>query len=218
MDRKQFLKGALQAGVGLCCCRAAFARDAERVASAGQAAAASDWITALEKRMKEGSRSPAWRRIEFAEQWLQRLLDNMDTLLDKETRSTLMQACGRSCFIHAYGVAPEGKPAPNALDDLLAAYQNAGRTSVRRDGNTVYFEYSTTDSNPQGLGLADAYCLCPFVESGPERLSATYCQCSAGYVGEMFERLAGAPVKVEVLESLRTGGKLCRFKIEIKSA
>lgn len=86
---------------------------------------------------------------------------------------------------------------------------------ARREGDVVYYEYGADATNPQGAGIKDGHCLCPLVESGPERLSPTYCQCSAGYVKERFERMTGTPVKVEVLESLRMGGRICRFKITL---
>ena len=206
MDRKQFLKGMLQAGTAICCCRASLAES-----RAAQAGAGAGWIAGLEKRMKEGSRSPAWRRIEFAEGWVQRLLDNMDTMLDPQTRSSLMQACGRACYLQAFGIAPDEKPLPEALDNFVRAGKDSG---VRREGDTVFFQYDNV--NPQGTGIPDGLCLCPFVESGPERLSPTYCQCSAGYVKELFERMTGTPVAVEVLESLRSGGKICRFKVNLR--
>jgi hypothetical protein len=206
MDRKQFLTHMLQAGTAVCCCQASLGRSEGAPAAAGAA-----WIEGLEQRMKNGSRSPAWRRIEFAEGWVQRLLDNMDAMLDPQTRSGLMQACGRACYTQAFGVASNEKPSPEALDSFVQAGKDSG---VRREGNTVYFQYDNV--NPQGIGIPDGVCLCPFVESGPERLSATYCQCSAGYVRELFERITGTPVAVEVLESVRTGGKLCRFKVNLR--
>jgi len=77
----------------------------------------------------------------------------------------------------------------------------------------VYFNYV---GNPKGLKIADGYCLCPMLENGPPALSPTYCYCSVGYVGFMFHKLiTGKPVQVELLESLRGGGKACRFKVII---
>lgn len=209
MDRKQFLKGVLQAGTAICCCPAVLRGD--QPGRAAGSPAAQDWITGLENRMREGSLSPAWRRIEFGEQWLQRLLASMDTILDPRTRSRLMQSCGRACYIQAFGIAPDEKPSPEVLESFLRAGAENG---TKRDGDTVYFQY--TNVNPQGTGIPDGRCLCPFVESGPERLSPTYCQCSAGYVKELFERMTGSPVEVEVVESLRTGGTLCRFKVNLR--
>lgn len=53
------------------------------------------------------------------------------------------------------------------------------------------------------------------VESGPAGLSPTYCYCSTGYVKEGFERRIGKAVKVELLDSLKMGGKDCIFKLTI---
>ncbi|HQT92614.1 MAG TPA: DUF6144 family protein, partial [Candidatus Kryptobacter bacterium] len=61
------------------------------------------------------------------------------------------------------------------------------------------------------------YCLCPLVESGPEGLSGTYCDCSVGYVREMFRTYTGKAVSVELLESLKRGGRTCRFGITVNS-
>jgi hypothetical protein len=53
------------------------------------------------------------------------------------------------------------------------------------------------------------------VESKPAGLSRTFCQCSVGYVGEMFRQKFGRPVTVELLDSVLYGGKRCRFKITV---
>lgn len=219
MDRKDFFLRLFQAGAGVCCCGSLLGQGMqnhpEGLPEESQFSDSTDWIKDLEKRMKDGSQSPAWRKAEFAELWIKRLMDNMDELLTVEERKKLMQACGRSCYIHAFGVASKESPSPDALDNFLLANQRAGETETRREGNTVYFQFGSTEQNAYGLRLLDGYCMCPLVESGPENLSPTYCQCSTGYVKEMFERLAGKPVEVEILESLRMGGKLCRFRIVI---
>jgi hypothetical protein len=77
----------------------------------------------------------------------------------------------------------------------------------------VYFNYV---GNPKGLKISDGYCLCPMIEDKPDILSPTYCQCSVGYVKYMFQRLITyKPVQVDLLESLRSGGKACRFKVTL---
>jgi hypothetical protein len=216
-DRRRFLRTLAGAGAGACWCAPALSlrAAAQERPKAGEE---DDWIGDLEGRMREGSRTPAWRRVEITGEWIQRLLKNMDTLLDEETRKDLMQACGRDCYAAAFGVRSEEPPPPGALDALLAASQASGETEVRREGTTVFYNYGTSEQNPYGLRLVDGYCMCPVVESGPAGLSRTYCQCSAGYVREVFERMTGSPCQVEVLESLRTGGSRCRFKIDIMEA
>jgi len=219
MDRKDFLLKLAQTGTGLCCCGAVMgkvpAKNAGSPATENDTLETSGWIAAMEQRTKEGALSPDWYKVEFAGQWVERLMANMDQLLTDEEKKNLMQACGRSCFIQAFGVASKETPEADCLDNFIKGYQDRGETAVRKEGNTVYFQYGSNEQNSYGLRLLDGYCMCPLVESGPEKLSPTYCQCSAGYVKELFDRLTGKSVRVEVLESLRTGGKLCRFRIDL---
>ena len=220
IDRKRFLQRLAQAGAGTCLCAPVLglALRSGQEQTPPQSGQAQDWIGDLETRMVEGSRTPAWRRMEKAEQWILRLMNNLDAEFDEETRTRLMQGCGRACYIDAFGVASEEPPPPDALDSLLSVYQARGETEIRREGNTVYYQYGPSHQNPYGLRLGDGYCMCVVVESGPVDLSPTYCQCSAGYVKESFERVTGSPCRVEVLETLRSGGSACRFKIDIQSA
>ncbi|MFC1540125.1 DUF6144 family protein [Gemmatimonadota bacterium] len=223
--RKDFLQQLMRVGAGACCCAPVLASGLpcdgqptpDQELPPARVSEEQEWIADLETRMREGSRTPAWRRMEIVGEWIQRLMANMDTLLDEAPRARLMQACGRACYLNAFGAASSQPPPPGALDAMLSAYQSRGETEIRREGNTVYYRYGPAEQNPYGLRLLDGYCMCPVVESGPDQLSPTYCQCSAGYVGEMFERLTGSPCQVEVLESLRTGGSHCRFKIELQS-
>lgn len=213
-DRRRFLKTLAGAGAAACCCAPAMGLRAAMQDSA-RPGEGGNWIEDLEDRMREGSRTPAWRQMEFAGEWIQRLTKNMDAHLDGETRRRLMQACGRDCYINAFGVRSGEPPPAGALDTFLAGAQARGDTEIRREGNTIYYHYGPNEQNPYGLRLLDGYCMCPLVESGPEDLSPTYCQCSAGYVRESMERMTGSACEVEVLESVRTGGTRCRFKIDI---
>lgn len=221
MKRKEFLKAILPVSSGFMCCGAALAgigNDKKTLLPPGeQERAAQDWINQLEKKTKDGARTPEWRIVELAHEWVVRLIENMDEMVDQETRTRLMKACGRGCFIQAFGVAGEKKPHPKVLENFLQYWQRKGEKEIRREGNIIYYQYGNSHVSPYGISVEDGLCLCPLVESLDKSLSKTYCQCSAGYVKELFQRLVGKPVEVEVLESLRSGGKICRFKIEILS-
>jgi hypothetical protein len=80
-----------------------------------------------------------------------------------------------------------------------------------KEENTIYWEY--IGSPWTGLKVADGYCLCPLTEKGPVGLSGLWCECSIGYVRYMFEFFTDQKFNVELLESLKLGGKGCRFKI-----
>lgn len=218
MDRRQFINTAVQ--IGLCYCGAASALLAQGLDDNNKQALPEkpqDWILGMEKRMIKGSETTEWLKYEKSVDWIKDLLDNMDTILDPETRKKLMEANGRACYLRAFGVASEEKPAPEQVQRFIDSLRKSGN-EVQQEGNrtTIIFNWGRKHQNPQGLILHDGYCMCPIVESGPPGLSPTFCQCSAGYVKEIFARYTGKTVeKVEVLDSLKMGGKDCIFKVEL---
>lgn len=130
--------------------------------------------------------------------------------LDTKARDWLIHRCGPECHRRAYG-----PPDPNApiLDEFIARRQEKfGPEHTRREGDTVYFDYV---QNPRGLKVSQGYCLSPIVEDGPADLLPTLCECSVGYVKELLGRVARQPVEVELLESVRRGGKGCRFRARL---
>lgn len=218
MDRKQFLTKSIKAGA--CCCAVALGigprlgAGGMRLGEEGQGPSAQGLSADLHKRMREGSETPDWEKVAKAESWIKSLMDNMDALLDEDTKVALMNACGKSCYLRAFGVASAEKPSAEKAEQFLASLEKAG-FKVEREGNTVTVRFGWAGKqNPQGLSLKEGYCLCPLVESDVPGLSPTYCNCSAGYVQEAFERSTGRTVKsVEVLESIKRGGKDCRFEV-----
>jgi len=213
LNRKEFMKKCMQAG--LCGCAAAIGMNHGLLRAQNQSPPAHGWIADLESRMIEGSATPAWRKVEKSSNWIKDLMDNMDAVLDQETREKLLQANGRSCYLRAFGVASETKPSPQTLDRMVTSLKSAGKVSYEGDTTIITYSWGRRHQNPSGLIIQDGYCMCPVVESGPPDLSPTYCQCSTGYVKESFERSLGRPVNVKLLESLKMGNQDCIFRIEV---
>jgi len=152
----------------------------------------------------EPPKTPCEKRLEWTENWTRRFFETLDGQVDAATRRRLMTTNGRACYQESHA-GREVKPMP--VDELVAKLQAwAGPDGCRRDGDTVVFTYQTGP---------DGGCLCPLVEKGPAKLSPTFCLCSVGYVTQLFETGLGRPVRVALLESLRTGGKACRFKVDL---
>lgn len=168
-----------------------------------------------DKQTDNPKETPCDKKIEFAQNWVKRFFEIIDQQLDEETRTKLMQLNGGACAKGAYGEFTNDKPATiEDIDQKIAAWQkNLGKENIYREDNNIFFNYI---GNPNGLKISDGYCLCPLIENKPRSLSPTYCQCSVGYVKYMFQRfITFKPVRVELLESLRSGGKACRFKVII---
>jgi hypothetical protein len=204
MERSDFFKKMLATGVACGC--------ALRL-RAGYAFATPAHVPGLKK--KDTAETPCNEKMEFTHTWIRRFMEVMDENLDAATCKKLMQINGSLCAQGAYEeLSPSAGHSMEDIDATIAEWQKGlGKENIYRQGNTVFFNYV---GNPKGLKIADGYCLCPMIENGPATLSPTYCQCSVGYVQFMFQKLiTGKPVVVELLESLRGGGKACRFKVSL---
>lgn len=193
MDRKQFLASVSLAGLGsgLCCilpCRAA----------------------AEDQAVPAPSHS-CQEKIDFAEGWVTRLMEVLDSGLDAPTRTKIMEANGSACF-RAYMKSVGRAITPVSFDAWAARVKEHPGDEVRVEGRTVHLQYMT---NYQGKPVPEGACLCPLVESKPAGLSATYCHCSVGYIAEWLSQTFGREVRVELQESVLRGGTRCRFKIDV---
>jgi len=218
MDRKDFLIKTLAASVT--CCGAS--TTLLGLSLKGESHSVPDgqkpknWIYELEEKMIKGSETPAEFKAEKGKKWIKDLMDNMESILDFPTMKNLMEACGRSCYIDAFGIAPKEKPTLEEAERYIKFFESNGY-EVKKGGNktVIIYNWGRDHQNPQGLIMSDGYCMCPLVEDGPKDLSGSFCICSSGYVKEIFERSTGRTAHVEVLDSLKRGGKDCIFKIEL---
>jgi hypothetical protein len=142
--------------------------------------------------------TPCDEKAEFARGWITRFVATLDAEVPAADLTGLMEARGRSCARQGpIGVAEKCR---GDVDQLVSTMQGwLGANAVTREGNLVRLAYPR--------------CLCPMVREVATSLSPTYCQCSVGWIKEMFETAWGGPVSVEALETVKRGGSSCRFDI-----
>jgi hypothetical protein len=221
MNRKEFLKKFMQTGAGVCCCGAMLGQTLlaqEGTSPSTKIPKARDWIGDMEKRMIAGSETPAWKKHEKALEWIKALLNSMDKTIDPQTSMALMQANGRACYNGAFGVASDEPPDPASIERFMGWIESNYQVTQEAGFRWFHFSWGENHQNPQGLIMRDGFCMCPIVESIVPGLSPTYCNCSAGYVGEIFRRGLGRPVNVSIVETVQMGGKDCIFRVEIPDA
>ncbi len=155
----------------------------------------------------------AVKRIEFAENWIRRFMNALDSTLDEETKKKVMMANGKICFQEwIKSTGQEIKPL--SLKQLSARIKdNVKDDSIRIEGNVIYYQFMSAAET--GQAAPEGACLCPLVESKPAGLSSTYCLCSVGYVKEWHDQLLQKSVDVELVDSVLNGGKRCKFKITV---
>jgi len=93
-----------------------------------------------------------------------------------------------------------------------------------RDGNTIYeakIPYMTIEylAEQDQAKKRYYYCHCPWVREsltkGETPVSATFCNCSAGYHKKYWEMVFDQPLEAEVVESVLNGDPWCRFAINL---
>jgi hypothetical protein len=86
-------------------------------------------------------------------------------------------------------------------------------TKIPKSGYLVeYLEETDPDKKRQ------LYCHCPRVRDALsllQTLPSTYCYCGAGFYKGIWEEIVQKPVEVEVLESVLSGGEVCRVAIHL---
>lgn len=201
MDRKEFLAAAARLGAG--CCGLALLGETRPAAACG----AAQTPTALPM-------TPDRRKVEWAKLWTRRFFDVLDQELDEPTRRRVMEHNGSAC----YEASLNGKTPPRVMtleQFVKSVAERQGAGSIRREGDVLHFTYAAGSKEAPAAG---ASCLCPLVEDGPPGLSGTFCSCSVGYVRRMVEAALGRRATVDLLESVKRGGRACRFRIQVREA
>ena len=141
----------------------------------------------------------------FIENWLSDLLDSMENTIDRETQARIIAGCGRGCYNrHSFkqDIAAKGR---ENLDELLKAYHQYMEAWV--DGEKIHIRFGEVSSR----------CYCPVVQHIKPKPNDLHCECTRATQQSILENAFGRPMKVEIVETLRRGGKTCHFVADYKA-
>ncbi len=158
----------------------------------------------LEKIMRGSDKYNSFNPVKQAE-WWKEAIEQLEKELDKEKVVQIMKACGQKCCGQGHRktvkkLMSESKSINEFLDKLNENYK--GVSFKLKNKNTVIVEYDK--------------CFCGQVKQTKEPFSTdTYCQCGAEWEKQFFEVALEKPVEVELVQSVITGAKSCKFIIHI---
>ncbi|MCP4218758.1 MAG: hypothetical protein GY765_29270 [bacterium] len=190
MNRKEFFKKALKAG--MCCAGGMIALGSGQEQLNGEMSA--DVKKQIDK--IKGNKN-------FVENWLVDLLNAMDEQLDEPAKLKLISACGHGCFKrHKFksDLAVEGK---GDVEKLIKAVSK--RFGLKREGNKIHI----------GFGAGPEGCWCPVLRDNKSNLHTFHCNCTRATHQAIWETALGRPIKVDIVETIRRGGKNCRFIVHL---
>lgn len=171
----------------------------------------------VEEKVMEGSErlGPDSCPGEFAE-WVVTAIERLDDLVDEERRIQIMNSCGYNCSLEYQEViqaAKERYGRHSSLDEFLESEQGNPFPGMRmrREGGVLYIIYEPSSFE------TPMRCYCNLLRKLPSdaQMSLTYCRCSEGFIKSYWEEILGRPVRVEILESVISGGKACRFAVRL---
>lgn len=152
--------------------------------------------------LQAGDKAPDPEKA-FIQNWLSDLMDSIDKELPEDVKSRLIGACGRACFErHDFKRkwAIDGK---GDVDKLIAALQK--NFLVRREGALVHILY----------GEVSQRCYCPAANYRPSKANDAHCYCTRATHQAVWETALGRPIRVDIAETLRRGGKTCHFVVHL---
>jgi hypothetical protein len=163
---------------------------------AGASLAAGADEPACAKELEKANRESA-----FVNAWLTDLFDAVDVEVDEATRVRLLEACGRGCFRrHAFKqeIARKGK---GSFANLEQAYKESFEAWI--EGDALHIRY----------GAVSKGCYCPAARNRPASPRDLHCECTRMTHQMVCETALGRPCRVEILETVRRGGKTCHFAV-----
>ena len=148
-------------------------------------------MSTREERLKEHLRA-----------WFEAAMTSLEKSADEKTRVILLDDCGRACARHASFAkhARTIRESRREIDELLdqLSRQTKGQVVWQRDEDSIQVVYKR--------------CFCPLRGAGLVQ-SPTFCNCSAGWLREVFETASGRPARVEIQETIGRGNSVCKFAV-----
>lgn len=159
------------------------------------------------KVMEGGDKVAASSDMKKVALWVKGAMDRLDASTDAAKREQIMLACGYNCIEINNGpmqIAKARRQRYPTEEAFLKAEMQKPPKGMRfeREGNALIQYYSPCTF---GGGMR---CYCSLIRGLPENetASATYCQCSRGFVQKYWEGILGRPVQVELGDTAISGG------------
>lgn len=136
----------------------------------------------------------------LVQEWFDGFYAGFNQNIPDSTRQKILQMNGQACARR--GAVKAAQAANGDLNALLITLKKwIGDQNVIRNGNKITVRYE--------------HCYC-FIAQNPKLRSLTdFCQCSVGWIEEMFATATGKPVAVDLISSIRNGAKHCEFLITV---
>ena len=141
--------------------------------------------------------------------WWSSAVERLEKVAGNEKAIDIMTQCGQKCC--GLGMRKTAKRLMNESKSMEEFLEKASTYEVK-EGE---IEYKLKDANTI-IGTFNR-CFCGQVKQTKMPFkNKTYCQCSAEFHKQFFKAALEKPVEVELIQSIISGAKTCKFIIHIK--
>jgi len=132
--------------------------------------------------------------------WITDVARGIEENTDAATCARILESCGRSCapaslIAKAKAIYKTSAGIPEFLSRLGEVFD-----ALQIADDAVYVVYPR--------------CYCAQIEGVPmDKVPDAYCNCSVGWIREVFEQTLGHPIRVERIKTVVSGGDECRFRV-----
>ena len=184
MDRKNFFIKACQFGV--CSC-----------AGMSLLAGTSAFAASTKPEMND---EPDWR-VGFMQFRFSKLIEMLNSSVDKPTRIKILENMGRACSNKA---AENYKKYIGDIDGFLKNLEESWAEKA---------SYDKEKKEIKIVGKKTENCFCPFVDKS--KMTDEFCNCSLGWQKETIKNIIGKEVTAHIDSSILKGGTSCNFTINV---
>ena len=152
--------------------------------------------------------------------WVVSAIERLDKLADEDQKCAVISKCAHDRPLEDIQRFKEIFHSSQDIDKVLEVYvedlpwlekpYREGRilyTSKPPANREAYDEAVTQDE------IIKAACFCPIVKAALEGMPRTFCYCGAGWAEQLWSEVVGQSVKVDIVETVVDGGKLCKFAV-----
>jgi len=136
---------------------------------------------------------------------IKQLMENFDNVVEeKEKRGDVMETMGYYCFQNYF-----------LKEVLTVKNQSKGiQESINNLNKVLGHEAFKLKENKIEAKFNECYCHTG-VQVAEENLPRTYCHCSLGWLKDLFKVLLEKDVKIDMLQTILSGGNACEFIIHL---
>jgi len=132
--------------------------------------------------------------------WAEDVCQSLMARFDDETIRAIRMDCACSPEMGKIGSLQKLYAKSSDLDDFAAkANAHSQGFTIRHENDALFLCYS------------ECYCSC--VKRVDKEVPVSWCYCTLGYTKKMFTHILGRAVGVELIESVKTGGRQCIIKV-----